>query len=91
MTVSSGSSKTSTSEIQTPFTTWFTADGYLVAQPLQKWLASSVETIGEADPKNAGKDEKRALESSIDVNGAAAATGLESGTGQGSKRGKKKA
>lgn len=42
-----------TTEISSPFTRWFDADGYFVAQPFQQWLASKVSLIGEADPKNA--------------------------------------
>lgn len=53
----SGSGATSKeTKLESPFTTWFTADGFFVPQPLQKWLATSIPTIGEADPKNASKD-----------------------------------
>ena len=40
-------------EISSPFTRWFDSDGYFVAKPFQQWLASEVDVIGEADPKNA--------------------------------------
>ena len=42
-----------TMEISSPFTRWFDGDGYFVAKPFQQWLASEVDVIGEADPKNA--------------------------------------
>ncbi|GAB7348011.1 hypothetical protein MBLNU459_g5505t1 [Dothideomycetes sp. NU459] len=38
--------------IDAPFMQWFTADGFFVAKPFQQWLASSVDIIGDADPKN---------------------------------------
>ena len=31
---------------------WFTADGFFVAAPFQQWLASNIDMIGDADPKN---------------------------------------
>ncbi|KAF2151362.1 hypothetical protein K461DRAFT_217743, partial [Myriangium duriaei CBS 260.36] len=39
-------------EITAPFSRWFTADGFIVPQPFQQWLASSVPLVAEADPKN---------------------------------------
>ncbi|KXT02731.1 hypothetical protein AC578_5418 [Pseudocercospora eumusae] len=53
----------STLHLKTPFTTWFTADGYFVAKPFQQWLASSIEAIGDADVKNAGREERDELAS----------------------------
>ncbi|TKX25570.1 putative signal peptidase complex subunit spc2 [Elsinoe australis] len=52
-TGSSGSNDWQESEVSAPFMQWFTADGVFVAQPFQRWLASSVPVIGEVDPKNA--------------------------------------
>lgn len=40
-------------EISSPFTRWFDSDGYFVAKPFQQWLASEIDIVGEADPKNA--------------------------------------
>lgn len=51
----------STRQIKTPFTTWFTEDGFFVAQPFQQWLASSIETIGDVDSKNAMRDQRDTL------------------------------
>ncbi len=56
LTVNVSSSRTTTArtlEISSPFTRWFDADGYFVAKPFQQWLASEIEIVGEADPKNA--------------------------------------
>lgn len=85
-------------ELSAPFTTWFTADGYFVAKPFQQWLASSVPLIGEADQKNAGREEKEQLAASgtesevlADIsNGSVAATGSSQGKAGGSKRSKRK-
>lgn len=88
-------------EIEAPFTTFFTADGYFVAKPFQQWLATSIETIGDADPKNASRDEREELAApSPEVEVVAGATGdgpaaQAASTGadksaRGSKRGKKK-
>lgn len=38
--------------IDAPFMQWFTADGYFVAKPFQQWLASTVDIIGDSDPKS---------------------------------------
>ncbi|KAK5174365.1 signal peptidase complex subunit spc2 [Saxophila tyrrhenica] len=85
------SSSTNPLEIQCPFTTWFTSDGYFVAQPFQQWLATSVGVIGEADQKNAAKNEKEDLfVSEAELNGTPSASGADSGKGKGTKRGKKK-
>ncbi|CAK1355450.1 hypothetical protein CB0940_00828 [Cercospora beticola] len=59
----SNANDTSTREIKVPFTTWFTQDGYFVAKPFQQWLASSVEAVGDADLKNAKRDERDELAS----------------------------
>lgn len=56
LTVNVSSSRTATRrtlEISSPFTRWFDTDGYFVAKPFQQWLASEIEIVGEADPKNA--------------------------------------
>lgn len=47
-------------ELEASFSRWFTADGYIVPQPFQQWLASSIPLIGEADPKNAAATSKSA-------------------------------
>ncbi|QIW97522.1 hypothetical protein AMS68_003040 [Peltaster fructicola] len=60
-TVTSGSTGPSTRQLKTPFTTWFTEDGFFVAQPFQQWIASSIEVIGDADQKNALRDQRDAL------------------------------
>lgn len=83
---SSSSANPSTRQLKAPFTTWFTADGYFVAQPFQKWLAGSVNVIGEEDVKNASVDEKVLAPS---PNGAAMATSVDTPTSS-SKRNKKK-
>lgn len=56
LTVKVSSSRAATPktfEISSPFTRWFDSDGYFVAKPFQQWLASELEIVGEADPKNA--------------------------------------
>ena len=80
-------------QIKSPFTTWFTADGYFVAKPFQQWLATSIDAIGELDSKNASRDEREELsapdlESEVtpQSNGAVQASGTE----KGSKRSKRK-
>lgn len=94
-TTSSSSSSTgqaSTWQIQAPFTTWFTADGYFVAQPFQKWLASSVKVIGDADTKNASRDElPKGANGAVSATAVAASgVGSEQKTPGGSKRTKRK-
>jgi len=88
-----------TLHIQAPFTTWFTADGYFVAKPFQQWLATSIETIGDADPKNASRDERDELAAPNPEVERIAGAGQSNGTvdvsgadskGKGSKRGKRK-
>lgn len=84
-------------QIRAPFTTWFTSDGYFVARPFQQWLATSIEAIGDADVKNASREERDELASptaQVDVlsnegNGAQEATGAD-GRGKASKRSKRK-
>lgn len=61
VSVTSPGSDPSTWRIKTPFTTWFTADGFFVSQPFQRWLATTVEVIGDADVKNASRDERDEL------------------------------
>ncbi len=78
-------------QLQCPFTTWFTQDGYFVAQPFQQWLASSVAVIGEADSKNAAKSEKDELfVSEAERNGTTSTSGADASHAKGTKRGKKK-
>ena len=38
-------------EISSPFTRWFTADGFFVAEPFQKWLSEEVEMIATASKR----------------------------------------
>lgn len=81
-------------QIRTPFTTWFTADGFFVAKPLQQWLASSIEVIGDVDSKHALRDERDDLaapspEFEIKA-GAAETTGAESTGKSTTKRSKRK-
>jgi len=74
-------------ELATPFTTWFTADGYFVAQPFQQWLASSIGVIAQSDPKNAPNEN---LDHVANGNTSTAkVTGSDSAAG-GSKRSKRK-
>ena len=35
-------------EIEAPFTRWFTADGEFVAKPFQQWLAAEIPIVGQA-------------------------------------------
>lgn len=86
---SSGSTP-NTKELKTPFTTWFTADGFFVAQPFQQWLASGVQEIGDADAKNVVKREdviEVLAASGVDANGT---PGPEGKSSKGSKKGKRK-
>ncbi|KAF2788831.1 hypothetical protein K505DRAFT_410650 [Melanomma pulvis-pyrius CBS 109.77] len=46
------SNPSQTIHIRTPFTRWFTADGYFIAKPFQQWLASEIPVVGAADPNN---------------------------------------
>jgi signal peptidase complex subunit 2 len=98
LTVTSPSTPGSSSrEIQAPFTTWFTADGFFVAKPFQQWLASSIGAIGDVDTKHAMRDQRDELAaptSEVEVieqagNGTAETTGTES-KGKSSKRSKRK-
>ncbi|CZT16781.1 related to signal peptidase 18 KD subunit [Ramularia collo-cygni] len=61
VSVTNPGSTPSTWQIKAPFTTWFTSDGFFVSQPFQKWLATTVEVIGDADLKNASRDERDEL------------------------------
>ncbi|KAK5718892.1 signal peptidase complex subunit spc2 [Elasticomyces elasticus] len=83
-------------DIRSPFTTWFTSDGYFVAQPFQQWLASSIEAIGDVDGKNALRDQRDDLAAPTagvavlpEGNGTADASGIDS-KAKGSKRSKRK-
>jgi signal peptidase complex subunit 2 len=96
VTTTSPSSTPTTRQIRTPFTTWFTADGYFVAKPFQQWLARSVETVGDVDLKNAGRDERDELAApgpAVPTNmvasaalGETQATGIESNSTKKTKR-----
>ena len=50
---SPGTPAPKTLEISSSFTRWFDSDGFFVAKPFQQWLASEIQIVGEADPKNA--------------------------------------
>ncbi|KAK5126995.1 hypothetical protein LTR85_008354 [Meristemomyces frigidus] len=96
VTDSGSGSTASTRQIQAPFTAWFTADGFFVAKPFQQWLATSVEAIGDADTKNASRDERDELaapgpevERIAQSNGSVEASGTES-KGKSGKRSKKR-
>ncbi|KAK4545691.1 hypothetical protein LTR36_002645 [Oleoguttula mirabilis] len=97
LTVTDSGSAASARQIQAPFTTWFTADGYFVAKPFQQWLASSVEAIGAADVKNASRAETEEatapgpeeIETVAQSTGSAQASGTESKS-KSSKRSKRK-
>lgn len=43
-------------ELSAPFTLWFDSDGYFVANPFQRWLATVVPLVGEADPQKVEAD-----------------------------------
>lgn len=58
-----------------------------MAQPFQKWLASSVDVIGTADSRNSGKQE---VLIAADANGSPAAASGSDVKGSASKRSKKK-
>jgi hypothetical protein len=95
--VSSNGSEPSSWQIRTPFTTFFTRDGFFVAQPFQQWLATTIEVVGNADSKNASRDERDNLAAPTagvftidDSTGDVDATGAES-KGKGTKRSKKQA
>lgn len=78
-------------ELSCPFTTWFTADGYFVAQPFQQWLASSIDVVAEADQKNSVKSEKEdAFVSQQELNGMASSTGSSTQPGRTPKKSKRK-
>jgi len=81
-------------QIRTPFTTWFTADGFFVAKPFQQWLASSIEAIGDVDKKHALRDERDDLAApspEVEVLASAAeTTGAESTGKSTTKRSKRK-
>jgi len=93
LTVTSPSSPDSR-EVKALFSTWFTADGFFVAKPFQQWLASSIEAVGDADSKNAMRDQRDELASPTAEfetleDGVVEATGTES-KGKSSKRAKRK-
>ena len=78
-------------ELSCSFTTWFTADGYFVAQPFQQWLAKNIDVVGQADQKNAVKSEKgEALIPEAESNGTASTTGATPQQAKGSKKTKRK-
>lgn len=93
-TKSPSSPTPSTRQIRTPFTTWFTADGFFVAKPFQQWLASSIEAIGDVDKKHALRDERDDLAApspEVEVLASAAETTGAESTGKGTtKRSKRK-
>ncbi|KAK6437681.1 signal peptidase complex subunit spc2 [Oleoguttula sp. CCFEE 5521] len=100
LTITTNAPSTDPRKIQAPFPTWFTADGFFVAKPFQQWLASSVGVIGDADAKNAMRDQRDELaspkmpaaEASVPEhigNGTVESTGIES-KGKSGKRSKRK-
>ena len=52
-TASDGASKTL--QISSPFTRWFDVDGFFIAKPFQRWLASEIPLVGMIDTKNNAK------------------------------------
>lgn len=82
--------------IRTPFTRWFTADGYFIAKPFQQWLASEVPVIGAADPNNVveeigrGSETERVLNvtgnNAIDILEQLKASGAKAAPGSGRRR-----
>lgn len=42
-------------KLSAPFTRWFDSDGYFVATPFQRWLASEIPLVGETDPQKVDK------------------------------------
>ncbi|KAI4155338.1 MAG: hypothetical protein L6R39_001260 [Caloplaca ligustica] len=38
-------------KLSAPFTRWFDSDGHFVAMPFQRWLATAIPLIGDADPQ----------------------------------------
>ncbi|KAK0510816.1 hypothetical protein JMJ35_006368 [Cladonia borealis] len=40
-------------QLSSPFTRWFDADGFFIAKPFQQWLAAEIPLIGQVDRKNA--------------------------------------
>ncbi|KAF2729090.1 hypothetical protein EJ04DRAFT_81252 [Polyplosphaeria fusca] len=61
-----------TIHIRTPFTRWFTSDGYFVAKPFQQWLASEVPIVGAADPSNVVEEIGRGSETDKVLNATGA-------------------
>ncbi|KAK4507751.1 hypothetical protein PRZ48_001486 [Zasmidium cellare] len=95
VTVTKPGSTPSTWQIRSPFTTWFTADGFFVAKPFQQWLATSIEVVGDSDAKNANRDERDELAAPTakvqvlqDYDGQVDSTGTDKS--KGSKRSKRK-
>ena len=86
---SSSSATPSTWQLACPFTTWFTADGYFVAQPFQQWLAGSIVVIGDVDTKHARKEEVADLLSASGVDVGEMQGNGTPGAGKG-KKGKRK-
>ena len=88
LTVTSASDQSR--ELDCPFTTWFTEDGYFVAKPFQQWLASTVDVIGEADVKSATKGETESSQvPEVESNGTPSASGADAKS-KGTKRSKRK-
>ncbi|KAL8963567.1 MAG: hypothetical protein Q9193_000190 [Seirophora villosa] len=56
-------------EFSAPFTRWFDSDGYFVPAPFQRWLASEIPLVGEADPRKV--DPENGPTESIDSQGIA--------------------
>ena len=66
-----------------------------MAKPFQQWLATSIEAVGDADLKNASRDERDELaapspEVELIAQNGTDASGADSGKGKGNKRSKRK-
>jgi hypothetical protein len=92
-----GSSHPQKIHIRTPFTRWFTSDGYFIAKPFQQWLASEVPVVGAADPNNVVEEIGRGSgsenvvdaagsQSAIDILQQLKASGANVSTGTGRRR-----
>jgi len=63
------------SEIEAPFTTWFSQDGYLQQPALKEWLASKIEVLGHAEGDKPKQVESIASSKDFEMSG-----GLQEGS-----------
>jgi hypothetical protein len=57
-TRASSSAPWTVTKLSSPLSNWFSADGYFVAKPFQRFLARGIPIVGQADPKNASTVEE---------------------------------